>query len=87
MGYLIVIGIAALATGLSSIYEIFIPVFRKLKQEDPNNIMLENIWLSYITCFFLAVLTFPLMIFAILFSSEHFINKLVTTFKDIKIQT
>lgn len=87
MEYLIVIGIVALATGFSSMYELIVPTIRILEKEDPGNIMLENKTITYITCFLLSVLTFPLLLPAIIFGSEKFKHKLLESFKDIKIPT
>jgi Trk-type K+ transport system membrane component len=87
MEYLIVISIVALATGFSSMYELIIPTIKTLEQEDPGNIMLENKTLTYVTCFLLSVLTFPLLLPMIIFGSDKFKHRLLESFKDIKIPT
>ena len=87
MEYLIVISIVALATGFSSMYELIIPTIKTLEQEDPGNIMLENKTLTYVTCFLLSVLTFPLLLPRIIFGSDKFKHRLLESFKDVKIPT
>ena len=74
----------AVTTGLVSLYELINPVLRELAVTDPDNVVLQNKTISYITFTLMGILCAPILFVPCVFPSigERFRSALVIALQD-----
>ena len=87
MGILSFIGLVALATALTSMYELFIPAMQQIEIVNPDDVIIRNKTLSYIVLFFFGVLFFIPLLPIVLIPSlgERFRHSLISSTTGQKI--
>lgn len=64
MSVLTVYLLFALTTAIAALYELFVPILREYALIEPNDVLVENPYLTYTVCF-LSVLVFAPLFFPI----------------------
>jgi hypothetical protein len=76
----------ALTTSIASLYELISPVMGALEKLEPNNVIIENKKLAYITFFLFGIMVAPLLLFSTIIPSfgMRFRNALLGSLKQDK---